>query len=106
MRGTHPWWLRWHGPILGPSLLSESSFAPEGLGDTKPPPGGSGEASSAPKGSGDTKPVPEGSGEPETPSVGLDWAATTLTIVPDKLRLMSFNSYHMGTLILVPDSSP
>jgi hypothetical protein len=96
MRGTRPWWLRWRGPILGPSLLSESSSVPEGLGDTEPPPGGSGEVSSTPKGSGDTEPVLEGS----------DWDATTLTIVPDRLRLMSFNSCLMGTLILVPDSSP
>jgi hypothetical protein len=81
---------------LGAFTLSESSSDPQG----------SGEVALAPKGSSDMEPVPEGSGEPETPSVRQDWAATTLMIVPDGLRLMSFNSCLMGTLILIPDSSP
>jgi hypothetical protein len=68
-------------------------------------PRGSGEAGLAPEGSGNAEPMPEGLGELETPSVGPDWAPTTLTIVPDRLRLMSFNFCLLGTLILVPDRS-
>jgi hypothetical protein len=56
-----------------------------------------------PNGSGDAEPAPEGTSEPETPSVGPYWAATTLTIILDGLRLISFNSCLMGTLILVPN---
>jgi hypothetical protein len=93
VRGAHPWWLRWCRPLSGPSLLSKSSSDPPGSGKVEPPPGGSSEVG----------PTLEGSGEPETLSVGPDWAATMLSIVPDGLRLMSFNSYLMGTLILVPD---
>jgi hypothetical protein len=47
--------------------------------------------------------MPKGSGEPETPSVGPDWTATTFITVLDGLRLMSFNPYPTGTLILIPD---
>jgi hypothetical protein len=58
-----------------------------------------------PKGSGDAELVPEGSGELETTSVRPDWPTTTLMIVPDGLRLMSFNSCLMGTIILVPNGT-
>jgi hypothetical protein len=53
--------------------------------------------------SGEAKLVPEGSGEAESFLVGSDQAAVALMTILDGLRLMSFHSYFMGTLILVPD---
>jgi hypothetical protein len=55
---------------------------------------------------GEAEYVPEGSNEPEILLVGPDWAITVLTIILGGLRPMSFNSCLMGTVILVPDSSP
>jgi hypothetical protein len=104
VRGARPWWLRWRGPLSGPSLLFESRSDPRGSDEAESLPASLDEAGPAPEGSGDMEPMPEGSGEPETPSVGPDWAATTLITVLDELRLMSFNSCPTGTLILVPDT--
>jgi hypothetical protein len=69
-------------------------------------PEGSGKAGPVPEGSGDAEPMPEGPSEPKSSSIELDWVASTPISILDGLRLMSFNSYPTGTLILVPDSSP
>jgi hypothetical protein len=78
----------------------------ERSGEAEPLPEGLGEAEPSPERSGKPGLMPEGSGELETFLVGPDRAATTFTIVLDGPRLMSFNFCLMGTLILVPDSSP
>jgi hypothetical protein len=57
----------------------------------------------APKRSGEAERLPEGSDEPGTFSVGPDWAVAALTIILGGLRLMSFDSCLMGSVILVPD---
>jgi hypothetical protein len=87
----------WRGPGVGVRALAR------GLAFLEPSPERSGKARSLPEGLGKAEPLPEGSGETEPFLVGPDRAATTLIIVLDGLRLMSFNSYLMGTIILVPD---
>jgi hypothetical protein len=81
------------GPGMGARALARDLACSQGSGEAEPVPEGSGEA----------EPAPEGWGEPETFLAGPDRAATTLIIVLDGLRQMSFNSYFMGILILVPD---
>jgi hypothetical protein len=48
---------------------------------------------------------PRGLDEPRTSSIGPDWAVAALMIISGRLRPMSFDSYLMGTIILVPDSN-
>jgi hypothetical protein len=101
------------GPDMGARALArdlacsqgsgEAEPVPEGSGEAEPVPEGSGEVGPSPEWSGEAEPASEGWGEPETFLARPDWAATTLIIVLDELRLISFNSYFMGTLILVPD---
>jgi hypothetical protein len=91
------------GPGMGARALARDLACSQGSGEAEPVPEGSGEAEPVPGGSGEAEPAPEGWGEPETFLAGPDRAATTLIIVLDGLRQMSFNSYFMGILILVPD---
>jgi hypothetical protein len=57
-----------------------------------------------PERSGEAERAPEGLGKPEILLVGSDWAVAALIIILGGLRPMSFNSYLMGTIILVPDN--
>jgi hypothetical protein len=56
------------------------------------------------EGSGEAERPPRGSDEPGTSSVGPDWAVAALIIILGGPRLMSFDSYLMGTVLLVPDT--
>jgi hypothetical protein len=104
------------GPGMGAHALARDLACSQGSGEAEPVPRGSGEAEPSPERSGEVGPSPEWSGEAEPASegwgkletflVGLDQATTMLIIILDELRLISFNSYFMDTLILVPDSSP
>jgi hypothetical protein len=75
----------------------------QGSGEAEAVPEGLGEAEPSPERSGEAKLVLEGSGEAESFLVGSDQAAIAFMTILDGLRLMSFHSYFMGTLILVPD---
>jgi hypothetical protein len=91
---------------LGALTLFWEWIQPLGVGQGGALPEGSDEAGPTPKRSSEAERVPKGSGEPEILLVGSNWAVATLTIILGGLRPMSFNSCLMGTVILVPDSSP
>jgi hypothetical protein len=86
--------------------LSKSGADPKGAGKAESSPGGSEEVGPTPERSGEAERAAEGSGELRTLSVGPDWAVAAPIIILGGLRPISFNSCLMGTLILVPDSSP
>jgi hypothetical protein len=79
---------------------------PLGVGQGGALPEGSDEAGPAPERSGEAERVPKGSSEPEILLVGSNWVVAMLIIILGRLRPISFNSCIMGTVILVPDSSP
>jgi hypothetical protein len=87
------------------ALVLRVDSTPRGQARWSPLPRGQKRRDPCPKGCARQNARLRGPGEPGTLLVGPDWAVATLTIILGGLRLMSFNSYLMGTIILVPDSS-
>jgi hypothetical protein len=89
-----PEWLKYGvGPAWEPAPSPEVWHDCKDRARRSPYPSGRARRNPRPRG----RASPKGSGEPETFLVGPDRAATTLTIVLDGPRSMSFNSYLLGT---------
>ena len=50
--------------------------------------------------------LPQRSGEVEPAHLGVDWSYSRALDYSDESMLMTINSSSLGTLVLVPDSSP
>ena len=79
--------------------------APKELGEAETTPKGSGEMEPHPIGLARWSPLPEvGRGEAHAPRVG--WSYSHAFDSSDESMLMTISSSSLGTLVLVPDSSP